>query len=100
MRELEEFRVFLSKRFATDVSDEKIRAAIRLLNRERRLRRRIGGADEGRSAADVGPAVARLQEQHLGHARGHETVREGAQSRSRASAANAAIAATAIASAC
>jgi benzoyl-CoA reductase/2-hydroxyglutaryl-CoA dehydratase subunit BcrC/BadD/HgdB len=41
VRELEEFRVFLSKRFATDVSDEKIREAIRLLNRERRLRREL-----------------------------------------------------------
>ena len=41
VRELEEFRVFLSKRFATDVSDEKIRAAVGLLNRERRLRRQL-----------------------------------------------------------
>jgi benzoyl-CoA reductase/2-hydroxyglutaryl-CoA dehydratase subunit BcrC/BadD/HgdB len=40
-RELEEFRVFLSKRFATDVTDDKIRKAIRLLNRERRLRREL-----------------------------------------------------------
>jgi len=40
-RELEEFRVFLSKRFATDVSDDKIRQSIRLLNRERRLRREL-----------------------------------------------------------
>ena len=40
-RELEEFRVFLSKRFATDVSDDKIRNATRLLNRERRLRREL-----------------------------------------------------------
>jgi benzoyl-CoA reductase/2-hydroxyglutaryl-CoA dehydratase subunit BcrC/BadD/HgdB len=43
VRELEEFRVFLSRRFATDVSDDKIRAAIRLLNRERRLRRELAG---------------------------------------------------------
>ena len=41
LRELEEFREFLSKRFATDVSDEKIRAATRLLNRERQLRREL-----------------------------------------------------------
>ncbi|MFZ1934324.1 MAG: double-cubane-cluster-containing anaerobic reductase [Thermoguttaceae bacterium] len=41
VRELEQFRVFLSKRFATDVSDEKIRAATRLLNRERQLRRQL-----------------------------------------------------------
>jgi benzoyl-CoA reductase/2-hydroxyglutaryl-CoA dehydratase subunit BcrC/BadD/HgdB len=41
VRELQEFRVFLSKRFATDVSDEKIRRSIRLLNRERRLRREL-----------------------------------------------------------
>ena len=41
VRELEQFRVFLSRRFATDVSDEKIGAAIRLLNRERRLRREL-----------------------------------------------------------
>jgi benzoyl-CoA reductase/2-hydroxyglutaryl-CoA dehydratase subunit BcrC/BadD/HgdB len=40
-RELEEFRVFLSRRFATDVSDDKIRHAIRLMNRERRLRREL-----------------------------------------------------------
>jgi benzoyl-CoA reductase/2-hydroxyglutaryl-CoA dehydratase subunit BcrC/BadD/HgdB len=43
VRELEEFRVFLSRRFATDVSDAKIAAAIRLLNRERRLRRELAG---------------------------------------------------------
>jgi benzoyl-CoA reductase/2-hydroxyglutaryl-CoA dehydratase subunit BcrC/BadD/HgdB len=40
-RELEKFRDFLSKRFATDVSDDKIRKAIRVLNRERRLRREL-----------------------------------------------------------
>ncbi len=41
VRELEEFRAFLAKRFATDVSDDKIREAARLLNRERRLRRQL-----------------------------------------------------------
>ncbi len=41
VRELEEFRRFLARRFATDVSDEAIRASIRLLNRERRLRRQL-----------------------------------------------------------
>ena len=41
VQELEEFRVFLSKRFATDVSDDKIRQSICLLNRERRLRREL-----------------------------------------------------------
>jgi benzoyl-CoA reductase/2-hydroxyglutaryl-CoA dehydratase subunit BcrC/BadD/HgdB len=39
--ELVEFREFLAKRFDTDVSDDKIRKAIRLLNRERRLRREL-----------------------------------------------------------
>lgn len=41
VQELEDFRRFLSKRFATDVSDDKIRAAIRVLNRERQLRREL-----------------------------------------------------------
>ncbi len=41
VRELEEFRAFLSRRFATDLSDEKIREAIRLVNRERALRREL-----------------------------------------------------------
>jgi len=41
VRELEDFRAFLSNRFATEVSDDKIREAIRLLNRERRLRRQL-----------------------------------------------------------
>ena len=41
VRELEAFRAFLAQRFATDVSDEKIREAIRLLNREHRLRRQL-----------------------------------------------------------
>ena len=40
-RELEQFRSFLAKRFATDVSDDKIREAAGLLNRERQLRRRL-----------------------------------------------------------
>ena len=41
VQELEQFRAFLSKRFATDVTDDKLREAIRLLNRERRLRRQL-----------------------------------------------------------
>jgi benzoyl-CoA reductase/2-hydroxyglutaryl-CoA dehydratase subunit BcrC/BadD/HgdB len=39
--ELERFRAFLADRFATDVSDDKIREAIRALNRERGLRRQV-----------------------------------------------------------
>ena len=39
IEELRQFRTFLSKRFGTDVSDERIRDAIRQLNRERALRR-------------------------------------------------------------
>ena len=41
VRELEEFRDFLSKRFATEVTDDKIRESIRILNRERSLRREL-----------------------------------------------------------
>ena len=41
VRELEEFRAFLSRRFATDLGDAKIREAIRLVNRERALRREL-----------------------------------------------------------
>ncbi len=41
--ELREFRVFLSKRFAAEISDERIRQAIRMLNRERSMRRRLAG---------------------------------------------------------
>jgi benzoyl-CoA reductase/2-hydroxyglutaryl-CoA dehydratase subunit BcrC/BadD/HgdB len=41
VRELEKFRAFLAKRFATDLTDDKIREAIRVLNRERRLRREL-----------------------------------------------------------
>ncbi len=41
VRELRKFRDFLSKRFAAEVTDEKIREAIRLLNRERSLRREL-----------------------------------------------------------
>jgi benzoyl-CoA reductase/2-hydroxyglutaryl-CoA dehydratase subunit BcrC/BadD/HgdB len=43
VQELRQFRAFLSKKFSTDVSDEKIREAIRLLNRERALRRDVAG---------------------------------------------------------
>ena len=39
VEELRQFRAFLSKKFSTDVSDEKIREAMRLLNRERAMRR-------------------------------------------------------------
>jgi benzoyl-CoA reductase/2-hydroxyglutaryl-CoA dehydratase subunit BcrC/BadD/HgdB len=41
VHELEQFRAFLSQRFAVDVTDDKIREAIRILNRERRLRREL-----------------------------------------------------------
>lgn len=40
-QELRQFRSFLAERFAADLSDDKIREAIRLLNRERGLRRRL-----------------------------------------------------------
>jgi benzoyl-CoA reductase/2-hydroxyglutaryl-CoA dehydratase subunit BcrC/BadD/HgdB len=40
-RELEKFRAFLAKRFNTEITDCKIREAIRLLNRERALRREL-----------------------------------------------------------
>jgi benzoyl-CoA reductase/2-hydroxyglutaryl-CoA dehydratase subunit BcrC/BadD/HgdB len=40
-RELDEFRAFLSKRFATVVTDDRLREAIRLVNRERSLRRQL-----------------------------------------------------------
>ena len=43
VRELREFRDFLSKRFATEITDEKIRQSIRMLNRERALRRELAG---------------------------------------------------------
>jgi benzoyl-CoA reductase/2-hydroxyglutaryl-CoA dehydratase subunit BcrC/BadD/HgdB len=39
LRELQQFRAFLSERFATVITDGKIREAIGQLNRERRLRR-------------------------------------------------------------
>ena len=79
IRELDDFRKFLSQRFATEVTDEKIREAIGLLNQERRLAPAGGGADEGRSPAAYGPAGARLQEQHLGHARRIARVPAGAR---------------------
>lgn len=41
VRELEDFRAFLSDRFATEVTDEKIRQATKLVNQERRLRRQV-----------------------------------------------------------
>jgi benzoyl-CoA reductase/2-hydroxyglutaryl-CoA dehydratase subunit BcrC/BadD/HgdB len=41
VRELEEFRVFLSRRFAAEVSDARIREAIVAINRERALRREL-----------------------------------------------------------
>ncbi len=55
VRELQLFRTFLAERFATDVSDEKIREAARLLNRERRLRRELAGAMK----ADCPPLTGR-----------------------------------------
>ena len=42
-RELRKFRDFLSKRFSTEITDDKIRESIRLLNRERALRRELAG---------------------------------------------------------
>jgi benzoyl-CoA reductase/2-hydroxyglutaryl-CoA dehydratase subunit BcrC/BadD/HgdB len=41
LRELEDLRTFLSQRFAVDVTDDKLRAAIVALNRERALRRGV-----------------------------------------------------------
>ena len=38
---LKEFRAFLSQRFAREISDDRLRAAIRQLNRERALRRQL-----------------------------------------------------------
>jgi len=43
VRELAEFRAFLSRRFAREISDDSLRAAIRELNRERALRRQLAG---------------------------------------------------------
>jgi benzoyl-CoA reductase/2-hydroxyglutaryl-CoA dehydratase subunit BcrC/BadD/HgdB len=43
IEELREFRDFLSKRFSTEITDDKIRESIRLLNRERALRRELAG---------------------------------------------------------
>ncbi|MGD0381981.1 MAG: double-cubane-cluster-containing anaerobic reductase [Thermoguttaceae bacterium] len=43
IEELREFRDFLSKRFSTEITDDKIRQSICLLNRERALRRELAG---------------------------------------------------------
>jgi benzoyl-CoA reductase/2-hydroxyglutaryl-CoA dehydratase subunit BcrC/BadD/HgdB len=43
VRELSEFRDFLSKRFNTEITDEKIRESIHVLNHERVLRRELAG---------------------------------------------------------
>ena len=55
IRELQLFRVFLEKRFATNISDDKIREAARLLNRERRLRRELANVMK----SDCPPLTAR-----------------------------------------
>jgi benzoyl-CoA reductase/2-hydroxyglutaryl-CoA dehydratase subunit BcrC/BadD/HgdB len=41
IRELQKFRDFLANRFATDVTDDKIFESIRMLNRERAMRREL-----------------------------------------------------------
>lgn len=41
LRELQKFRSFLQSRFRTEVTDAKLRDAIRVMNRERRLRREL-----------------------------------------------------------
>ncbi len=41
LRELEDLRAFLSRRFGAEISDQKLRAAIAALNRERSLRRQV-----------------------------------------------------------
>ncbi|MGA2061251.1 MAG: double-cubane-cluster-containing anaerobic reductase [Thermoguttaceae bacterium] len=43
VRELREFRDFLSKRFNTDITNDKIRQSTGMLNRERALRRELAG---------------------------------------------------------
>jgi benzoyl-CoA reductase/2-hydroxyglutaryl-CoA dehydratase subunit BcrC/BadD/HgdB len=43
VHELKQFRAFLAERFATDVTDDKIREATGQLNRERALRRAVAG---------------------------------------------------------
>ena len=43
VRELEKFRQFLEKRFATQVTDCRLRQAIGVMNRERALRRQLAG---------------------------------------------------------
>ena len=41
LRELDDLRAFLSRRFEVDITDDKLRAAIAALNRERALRRQV-----------------------------------------------------------
>ncbi|HUU23152.1 MAG TPA: 2-hydroxyacyl-CoA dehydratase family protein, partial [Phycisphaerae bacterium] len=43
LRELEKFREFLADRFETEVTDDKIRQAVGVMNRERALRRELAG---------------------------------------------------------
>ena len=75
VRELEEFRAFLPGVLPRTLRDDEIREAIGLLNRERRLRRELAAMMKSDRPPLAGPASARMQEQHLGHARRLATVR-------------------------
>jgi benzoyl-CoA reductase/2-hydroxyglutaryl-CoA dehydratase subunit BcrC/BadD/HgdB len=56
-QELQQFREFLAKRFSVDISDDKLREAIRSLNRERALRREIASLMKSDRPALVGRQV-------------------------------------------
>ncbi|MHC4400785.1 MAG: double-cubane-cluster-containing anaerobic reductase [Planctomycetota bacterium] len=55
LRELEKLRGFLEERFGVPITDERIRQAIRVMNRERDLRRRLAALMK----ADVPPLAGR-----------------------------------------
>ncbi len=75
--ELRKLKARLEESFHVTITDEKIRQAIRTMNRERSLRRQLAGLMKvGSSAADR-PAVAPVQEQHLRHLRRLRPVRTG-----------------------
>jgi len=83
VRELRKLRAFLAQRFAVDVTDEKIREAVRVMNRERALRRQLAAVMQsdcpplsGRQMLDFKSSISAIPADFAQYERAIEMLRE------------------------
>jgi benzoyl-CoA reductase/2-hydroxyglutaryl-CoA dehydratase subunit BcrC/BadD/HgdB len=83
IRELEKLRAFLAQRFAVEVTDDKIREAIRVMNRERALRRELAAVMQsdcpplrGRQMLDFKSSISAIPADFAQYERAIETYRQ------------------------